>query len=83
MPYIYDRSPGGDRLSVTRCEEHGGLIVNDPAGDRWPILDSPVAEYGMSIAGALFVVILGYLLKRRNASRAAGQLPPGTPPGSH
>ncbi len=37
----------------------------------------------MSIAGALFVVILGYLLKRRNASRAAGQLPPGTPPGSH
>jgi len=61
----------------------GGLIVNDPAGDRWPILDSPVAEYGMSIAGALFVVILGYLLKRRNASRAAGQLPPGTPPGSH
>ena len=49
----------------------GGLIVNDPAGDRWPILDTPLAEYGMSIAGALFVVILGYLLKRRNASRAA------------
>ncbi|MFM0293593.1 TerC family protein [Paraburkholderia sp. RL17-383-BIF-A] len=49
----------------------GGLIVNDPAGDRWPILDTPWAEYGMSIAGALFVVILGYLLKRRNANRAA------------
>ncbi|RKT24966.1 YjbE family integral membrane protein [Paraburkholderia sp. RAU2J] len=49
----------------------GGLIVNDPAGDRWPILDTPAAEYGMSIAGALFVVILGYLLKRRNANRAA------------
>ncbi|MFM0418169.1 TerC family protein [Paraburkholderia aromaticivorans] len=49
----------------------GGLIINDPAGDRWPILDTPWAEYGMSIAGALFVVILGYLLKRRNANRAA------------
>ncbi|HEX3638010.1 MAG TPA: TerC family protein [Paraburkholderia sp.] len=49
----------------------GGLIINDPAGDRWPILDTPAAEYGMCIAGALFVVILGYLLKRRNANRAA------------
>ncbi|MFB9123558.1 TerC family protein [Paraburkholderia dipogonis] len=49
----------------------GGLIINDPAGDRWPILDTPWAEYGMSIAGALFVVVLGYLLKRRNAHRAA------------
>jgi YjbE family integral membrane protein len=49
----------------------GGLMINDPAGDRWPILDTPVAEYGMSIAGALFVVIVGYLLKRRNAKRAA------------
>jgi YjbE family integral membrane protein len=49
----------------------GGLIINDPAGDRWPILDTPVAEYGMSVAGALFVVILGYLLKRCNAHRAA------------
>jgi hypothetical protein len=33
MPYIYDRSPGGDRLSVTRCEEHGGLIVTGHAAD--------------------------------------------------
>ncbi|PRX29214.1 YjbE family integral membrane protein [Paraburkholderia sp. BL18I3N2] len=49
----------------------GGLIINDPAGDRWPVLDTPWAEYGMSIAGALFVVVLGYLLKRRNAHRAA------------
>jgi YjbE family integral membrane protein len=49
----------------------GGLIINDPAGDRWPILDTPAAEYGMSVAGALFVMILGYLLKRRNANRAA------------
>jgi YjbE family integral membrane protein len=49
----------------------GGLIINDPAGDRWPVLDTPVAEYGMSIAGALFVVLLGKLLKRRNERRAA------------
>jgi len=49
----------------------GGLIINDPAGDRWPILDTPAAEYGMCIAGALFVVIVGYLFKRRNAHRAA------------
>jgi predicted tellurium resistance membrane protein TerC len=48
----------------------GGLIINDPAGDRWPILDTPAAEYGMSVAGAVFVLILGYLLKRRNANRA-------------
>lgn len=49
----------------------GGLIINDPAGDRWPLLDTPVAEYGMSIAGAVFVVVLGLVLKRRNARRAA------------
>ncbi|CAG4888759.1 TerC family protein [Paraburkholderia gardini] len=57
----------------------GGLIINDPAGDRWPVLDMPAAEYGMSIAGALFVVIVGYALKRRNARREATQAPPGPP----
>jgi YjbE family integral membrane protein len=61
----------------------GAALLGWIAGDRWPVLDSPWAEYGMSIAGALFVVILGYLLKRRNASRAAAQLPPSAPPGSH
>ncbi|CAG4890646.1 TerC family protein [Paraburkholderia saeva] len=55
----------------------GGLIINDPAGDRWPVLDMPAAEYGMSIAGALFVVIVGYALKRRNERREAAQAPPG------
>ncbi|SEA12354.1 TerC family protein [Paraburkholderia sartisoli] len=55
----------------------GGLIINDPAGDRWPVLDMPAAEYGMSIACALFVVIVGYALKRRNARREAAQAPPG------
>ncbi|WP_153101236.1 TerC family protein [Paraburkholderia hayleyella] len=54
----------------------GGLIINDPAGDRWPLLDAPAAEYGMCIAGALFVVALGYALKRRNARRATNSIPP-------
>ncbi|GAB2903747.1 TerC family protein [Paraburkholderia jirisanensis] len=49
----------------------GGLIINDPAGDRWPILDTPAAEYGMAIACALFVLVAGHLIKRRNA-RLAG-----------
>ncbi|MEM5327478.1 TerC family protein [Paraburkholderia sp. JHI2823] len=48
----------------------GGLIVNDPAGDRWPLLDTPVAEYGICVAGAVFVVGLGSWLRRRNARRA-------------
>ncbi|CAH2794511.1 MAG: Membrane protein TerC, possibly involved in tellurium resistance [uncultured Paraburkholderia sp.] len=48
----------------------GGLIINDLAGDRWPILDTPAAEYGMSVACTLFVVLAGYALKRRNANRA-------------
>lgn len=47
----------------------GGLIINDPAGDRWPLLDSPAAEYGAKIAGALIVVIIGYALKRRTRRR--------------
>jgi YjbE family integral membrane protein len=51
----------------------GGLIINDPAGDRWPLLDTPVAVYGMSIFCAVFVVVLGHLLKRRNVRRAAAR----------
>ncbi|KEZ01748.1 membrane protein [Burkholderia sp. MSh2] len=43
----------------------GGLIVNDPVGDRWPELDTPTALYGASIAGALFVVAIGSALRRR------------------
>ncbi|WP_395066542.1 TerC family protein [Paraburkholderia silvatlantica] len=53
----------------------GGLIINDPAGDRWPLLDTPAAEYGMSVAGAVFVVALGTWLRRRNARRSAAQGP--------
>ena len=53
----------------------GGLIINDPAGDRWPLLDTPVAEYGMCVAGAVFVVALGSWLRRRNARRSEAQGP--------
>jgi YjbE family integral membrane protein len=49
----------------------GGLIINDPAGDRWPLLDTPVAEYGANIVGALLVVGVGYWLKRRALRREA------------
>jgi len=49
----------------------GGLIVNDPAGDRWPLLDTPAAVYGAQIAGALLVVAIGYWLKRRAQRRDA------------
>ncbi|HEF5871611.1 TPA: TerC family protein [Burkholderia cenocepacia] len=45
----------------------GGLIVNDPVGDRWPVLDTPPALYGASIAGALFVVAIGYALRKRRS----------------
>lgn len=63
----------------------GGLIVNDPAGDRWPLLDTPAAEYGARIAGALLVVIVGYCLKRRALRREAAQPSSGTshPSDSH
>ncbi|RKP49091.1 TerC family protein [Trinickia fusca] len=63
----------------------GGLIVNDPAGDRWPLLDTPAAEYGARIAGALLVVIVGYCLKRRALRREAARPSAGTshPSDSH
>ncbi|MEN2474595.1 TerC family protein [Burkholderia sp. GS2Y] len=46
----------------------GGLIVNDPVGDRWPVLDTAPAIYGASMAGALFVVAAGYALRRRRGA---------------
>ncbi|KDB07893.1 integral membrane protein, YjbE family [Burkholderia sp. lig30] len=49
----------------------GGLMVNDPAGDRWPLLDTPAAIYGASMAGALFVVGVGYALKKRRGASGA------------
>ncbi|MGS0893631.1 TerC family protein [Burkholderia stagnalis] len=49
----------------------GGLIVHDPVGDRWPVLDTPAAIYGASIAGALFVMATGYALRKRRGIDAA------------
>jgi YjbE family integral membrane protein len=51
----------------------GDLIINDPAGDRWPLLDTAVAEYGARIACAVLVVGCGMLLKRRYERRAAAR----------
>jgi YjbE family integral membrane protein len=51
----------------------GGLIINDPAGDRWPLLDSPGAEYGARIAGVVLVVVAGYAIKRRSRQRDAAR----------
>ncbi|ACR30055.1 TerC family protein [Burkholderia glumae] len=48
----------------------GGLIIADPALDRWPQLDAPAAGYGASIAGAILVVVAGMAWKRRR--RPAG-----------
>jgi YjbE family integral membrane protein len=53
----------------------GGLIIDDPFIDRWPALNTDVVEYAARVVGALFVVALGWLLKRRalaQADRAAG-----------
>lgn len=46
----------------------GGLIVNDPVGDRWAVLDTQPVLYGASIAGALFVVAIGYALRKRHGA---------------
>jgi prepilin-type N-terminal cleavage/methylation domain-containing protein len=46
----------------------GGLMVTIRSYG-WPVLDTPAAIYGASIAGALFVVAAGFLLRRRAASR--------------
>jgi YjbE family integral membrane protein len=43
----------------------GGLIINDPFFDRWSALDAASAEYGAHIAGALLVLAVGWLLRKR------------------
>jgi YjbE family integral membrane protein len=53
----------------------GGLIIDDPFIDRWPALNTELAGYTARAAGALFVLALGWLLKRRalaEGNRAAG-----------
>jgi YjbE family integral membrane protein len=53
----------------------GGLVIDDPFIDRWPALNTELAGYAARLAGALFVVALGWLLKRRalaDGNRAAG-----------
>ena len=53
----------------------GGLIIDDPFIDRWPALNTELVGYAARLAGALVVVALGWLLKRRAlaaGNRAAG-----------
>lgn len=45
----------------------GGLIINDPVTDGYPMLDTALAQYGAHAAGAGFVILVGFLLKRRRA----------------
>jgi YjbE family integral membrane protein len=48
----------------------GGLMMHDPLAGRWPQTATPLAGYAASVIGALFVVALGYGLKRRKERRA-------------
>ncbi|MGI4859439.1 MAG: TerC family protein [Janthinobacterium lividum] len=43
----------------------GGLIINDPVTDGYPILDTALAQYGARGVGAAFVIVFGFLLRRR------------------
>ncbi|AQG97794.1 hypothetical protein A9R05_02350 [Burkholderia sp. KK1] len=53
----------------------GGLIIDDPFIDRWPALNTDIVGYAARVAGALFVVGVGWLLRRRalaDGNRATG-----------
>ncbi|SAK41120.1 integral membrane protein TerC [Caballeronia pedi] len=53
----------------------GGLIIDDPFIDRWPALNTELVGYAARVGGALFVIGVGWLLKRRalaEVNRAAG-----------
>ncbi|WP_244814331.1 TerC family protein [Caballeronia sp. Lep1P3] len=53
----------------------GGLIIDDPFIDRWPSLNTDAAGYAARVAGAGFVIVIGWLMKRRAlavARRATG-----------
>ncbi|KMY85278.1 Membrane protein TerC [Candidatus Paraburkholderia calva] len=43
----------------------GGLIINDPFIDRWPALNTDFVIYLVHAIGAVFVVSVGWRLKRR------------------
>jgi hypothetical protein len=40
MAYTYEKSPGGDKVSITGCDEHGGVILVAHSADG--ILAVPV-----------------------------------------
>jgi YjbE family integral membrane protein len=49
----------------------GTLIINDPVTDGIDWLDGTVAQYSAHVGGALFVLIVGWLLKRRRQRATA------------
>jgi YjbE family integral membrane protein len=48
----------------------GGLIIDDPFIDRWPALNTEVSLYAAHVLGAAFVIVIGWLLKRRALAQA-------------
>jgi YjbE family integral membrane protein len=49
----------------------GGLIIDDPFIDRWPALNTELVGYAARLAGALLVVAVGWLFKRRALAQQA------------
>jgi YjbE family integral membrane protein len=43
----------------------GGLIVNDPFLDQWPVTDAPSAGYAAQVLGAVLVLAIGWYFRRR------------------
>jgi YjbE family integral membrane protein len=49
----------------------GGLIVSDPFVDRIAVLGTPPAHYAANLVGAVLVVAIGLLIKRRHQRGAS------------
>lgn len=49
----------------------GGLMIDDPFFDRWPALDLLGAEYTAHVAGAVFVLAVGWYFRRRVLAKEA------------
>ncbi|MDR5751562.1 MULTISPECIES: TerC family protein [unclassified Caballeronia] len=47
-----------------------GLIIDDPFVDRWPALNTESAGYAARIAGAVVVLLAGWIFRRRALSSA-------------
>jgi predicted tellurium resistance membrane protein TerC len=43
----------------------GGLLIDDPFMDRWSWTNLQSAEYAAQVAGAVFVLAIGWLVRKR------------------